>query len=76
MKVSEGDKFELDSINGHHYTIEIVNVNQWRPPQMIYACDIWMDNDPKASYFLENGDYYFCGDEILLQCKKVGEEKC
>jgi len=71
MLAKTGDKFEMDSINGHHYTIEIINVNECRPPEMIYACDIWMDNDPKASYYLQEGNYYFCGDEILLKCKRM-----
>ena len=67
MLVKKGDIFELDSVNGHHYTMEIINVNELRPPEMIYACDIWMDNNRDANYYNQTGDYYFCGINDLLK---------
>lgn len=62
-----GDKFILESDNGHEYDITVVNVNECREPCMIYACDVVMD---KKFPFR---DVQFCGDDFLNKCKKVSE---
>ncbi|MBQ2856479.1 MAG: hypothetical protein IJE78_05015 [Bacteroidaceae bacterium] len=69
IQVHEGDKFILNSVNGRTYELEVVNVNICRPPDMIYACNIRTEGEP--SYYECEGDYYFCGDEVLYKCTKV-----
>jgi hypothetical protein len=40
MVVNKGDVLYLDSENGMKYTIEVVNVNDYREPSMKYAIDM------------------------------------
>lgn len=70
--IKVGDLFRLDSVNGKTYQIEVVNVNMCRPPEMFYACDLKTDGEP--SYYECEGDYYFCGDDILDKCIKIKEK--
>jgi hypothetical protein len=62
-----GDKFVLHSSNGMDYKIEVVNVNNFRPQDEKYACDVWDCNGVYA------GDLMFFGDDLLGQCEKVGD---
>lgn len=55
-----GDKFILHSENGKNYTIEIVNINEYREPSLKYATDIW---DDEGYHFEE--DFVFFGDEFF-----------
>lgn len=66
-----GDIYALKSSNGHTYTLVVLNVNTYRPPDMIYACDMYYDEDPKSSHLSIVGDYYFCGNEQLCKCTKL-----
>ena len=63
--VEVGDKYILHSINGMYYDIEIINVNYFRPPDEIYAADIY---DGNGTYV---GDVMFFGEEFLRKCEKV-----
>ena len=60
-----GDKYILHSNNGMDYSIEIVNVNNFREPSMKYGADIYDGNGVYA------GDVTFFGDEFLSKCEKV-----
>jgi hypothetical protein len=63
-----GDKFILHSENGKNYTIEIVNVNEYREPSLKYAVDTWDDegNHPE--------DVMFFGDEFFEKNKSKIEK--
>lgn len=60
-----GDKLVLHSVNGHDYDVEIVNINEFRPPEEMYGVDIY---DDQHVYY---GDVYFCGKEFLDKCEVV-----
>ena len=63
MAVKVGDKFILHSKNGLDYDIDVVNVNMNRPPNQIYAIDMWLNG--QAVY----DDVVFVGDEFIEMCK-------
>jgi hypothetical protein len=60
-----GDKYILHSSNGMDYDIEIINVNNFRPPEEKYGADVYDGNGVYA------GDVMFFGDDFLRQCEKV-----
>lgn len=60
-----GDKLVLHSRDGHDYKVEVVNVNDFRPPEERYGVDMWND---KGVYY---GDVYFCGEDFLNKCTLV-----
>ena len=62
-----GDKYILHSKNGMDYDIYIINVNEFREPDMKYGADVYDENGRYA------GDVLFFGDDFLNQCEKVGE---
>ena len=63
-KYKEGDKLILHSVDGHDYAIEIVNVNPYRPPDMIYAVDVFLDGHS------QNDDVIFVPEEVLDEFEK------
>ena len=65
----ENDKFILHSSNGMDYKIEIVSVNDFRPPEERYGCDMYDGNGVYA------GDVLFFGDDFFNQecVEKVSE---
>ncbi len=68
MVVNKGDILYLDSENGMKYTIEVINVNDYREPSMKYAVDMIDGNGVR--YSDAYGDYYFCGDDFIRKCHK------
>lgn len=60
-----GDKYILHSSNGMDYDIEIINVNNFRPPEEKYGANVYDGNGVYA------GDVMFFGDDFLRQCEKV-----
>ena len=60
-----GDKYILHSENGMDYSIEIINVNDFREPSMKYGADVY---DANGNYA---GDVMFFGDDFLKKCQKV-----
>lgn len=61
-----GDKYILHSANGKDYNIEIINVSDYRPPEMKYAINITGENDYTSA------DVLFCDDDFLNStCEKV-----
>lgn len=60
-----GDKYILYSGKDVSYYIKIVNVNDFREPNMKYAIDICNEN---GTYF---DDVMFVGDEFLSKYKRV-----
>ena len=66
--VKIGDKFILHSSNGLDYTIIINNINDCRPPEMIYGIDVYLKNKR-----CNNID--FCGENLLSKCEKVIENE-
>ena len=67
------DHFVLHSSNGLDYQVYIHNVNDYRPPEMLYACDIV---DPEGKHYYEAaGDWYFCGQDFIDKCEYVGKEE-
>ena len=71
--VNEGDKYTLHSINGMDYTVEIINVNYCRPPEMFYACDVIDGNG--VSFYETQGDWFFCGDDLIDKCERTNESR-
>ena len=65
--VKVGDKFVLHSENGMDYSIEIVNINNFREPDVKYGADVYDGNGTYA------GDVMFFGDDFLKKCEKVSE---
>lgn len=61
-----GDKYILHSENGMDYSIEIINVNDFREPGMKYGADVY---DANGNYV--GGDVMFFGDDFLKKCQKV-----
>ena len=45
MMAKNGDRFILHSENGLDYDIEVVNVNPYRPPDMQYAIDVFLNGE-------------------------------
>lgn len=64
MDIKNGDKFKFNSDNGHVYDIEIININDYREPDMKYGCDIY---DEKGTYA---GDVIFIGDDFFKNNKE------
>ena len=63
--VKVGDKFILHSVNGMDYSIEVINVSDYREPSMKYGIDMY---DGNGTYV---GDVIFVDDSFLNQCEKV-----
>lgn len=59
------DRYILNSENGMKYTIEVVNVNNFREPSMQYAVDVWDGNGVYA------GDVMFVGADFFSKCEKA-----
>lgn len=71
MEVKQGDILYLNSENGLTYKIEVISVNFYRPPEMIYAINII---DPNGnSYYMSYGDFYFCGQDFIDKCTKKND---
>ena len=68
-KYKEGDRLILNSVDGNNYEIEIVNVNPYRPPDMMYAVDLYIDDRQ------QNDDVIFVPEEVLDEFKKAEEEE-
>lgn len=64
--VNVGDKFILHSSNGMDYSIEVINMNDYREPDMKYGIDVYDGNGTYA------GDVMFVGESFLNKCEKVG----
>ena len=64
-RVKIGDKFILHSKNGLDYDIDVVNVNMNRPPNEVYAIDMWFNGQAV------NDDVIFVGDEFIGMCEAV-----
>ena len=61
-----GDKFILHSESGMDYYIYVVNVNNYREPDLKYAVDVCNEDGVYAN------DVVFVGENFLSKCKKVG----
>lgn len=68
MKYKERDEFILHSENGKDYKLCIININNCRPPDMIYALDVW---DEDGTPFI---DEVFVGKEVLDKCERIDKE--
>lgn len=66
----KGDKLILHSSNGYNYDCYIINVNECRPPEMIYALDIYDDQGNCCT----SNDYFFCGEDWIAKCEYIGEQ--
>jgi len=67
--IKEGDKFVLHSSNGMDYNIKVININNFREPEMKYACDV-IDGNGICS-----DDVMFFGDDFFKQdcIDKIGD---
>ena len=63
--VNVGDNYILHSSNGMDYSIEVVNVNDFREPSMKYGIDMYDGNGTYA------GDVLFVGESFFSNCEKV-----
>lgn len=66
---NKGDKLILHSSNGHDYTCYIININNCRPPDMVYALDVYDDQNRSCT----SEDPFFCGEDWLSQCEYIGQ---
>ena len=64
-KYKEGDRLILNSVDGNNYEIKIVNVNPYRPPDMMYAVDVYIDDRQ------QNDDVIFVPEEVLDEFKRA-----
>lgn len=64
--IKAGDKYILHSKNGFDYDIEVVNVNINRPPNEIYAIDMWL-----GDICISDPDIIFVGEDFLDICEAV-----
>lgn len=71
MEIKKGDRFILHSTNGVDYEIEIVNVNNCRPPDMKYAFDIMVDGKNIYSDVVFQGDDWFNRPDVKTRLEKV-----
>ena len=55
------DEFVLHSSNGMDYKIVVININYFRPPESVYACDVWDGNGVYA------GDVMFFDEDFFNQ---------
>ena len=62
-----GDEYILHSINGMDYRIEVVNMSDYREPDMKYGVDVYDGNGTYA------GDVMFVGESFLNKCEKVND---
>lgn len=62
-----GDKYILHSENGHDYSIVVININEFRPPNMTYGLDVYDDNGNYA------GDVVFVGAPFFDKCVKCND---
>ena len=60
-KVKVGDKYIFHSVNGKNYNIKIINISDYRPPDMKYAIDISSDEND----YYSNAGVLFCDDDFL-----------
>ena len=58
-KPKVGDHYILHSEDGNDYDIEIVNVNEFRPPDMLYATDVCCNGKSCYDDIVFLGDYFF-----------------
>ena len=63
--IKVGDKYILHSSNGMDYSIEVVNVNDFREPSLKYGIDVYDCNGTYA------GDVMFVGEDFLSKCEKI-----
>lgn len=68
ITVKKNDKLIFNSENGLKYDIEIININDFRPPEMKYAINL-IDPDGN-SYYSAYNDYYFCGEDFIQKCER------
>lgn len=54
-----GDRYIFHSENGLEYTIEIINISEYRESSMKYACDVY----DSIGHYAE--DYIFLGDKFF-----------
>ena len=55
-----GDCYFLHSEDGNTYIIKIVNINEYRPPDMLYATDVYNSDGKKCwDDFVFLSDYFF-----------------
>lgn len=59
MDIKVNDKFTLKSSDGHMYDCKVVNINEFRPPEMMYAISITDENGTPAP------DLYFVGEDTF-----------
>lgn len=65
--IKVGDKYILHSSNGMNYSIEVININDFREPSLKYGIDVYDGNGTYA------GDVMFVGEDFLSKCEKVGD---
>lgn len=65
MNINVNDEYVLHSENGMDYTIKVIGVSNYRPPELKYACDVYDGNGNYA------GDVMFFGEEFFNGCEKI-----
>ena len=63
--LKEDDELVLHSKNGHDYRVVIANINRFRPPEEIYAVDVYDEN---GTHHSPNGDVAFVGEDFIKLC--------
>ena len=73
MEIHKGDILYFDSDDGSTFTVKIISINDFRPPESKYAVDVI--NSYGTSYYDFYDDYYFCGQDFIDKCYKTKKEK-
>lgn len=58
-KPKVGDHYILHSEDGNDYDIKIINVNEYRPPDMLYATNVYHNGKNCYDDIVFLGDYFF-----------------
>jgi len=70
MKVR--DKFILNSVNGKKYDCDIVNISDYREPEMKYLLDIYIGDMYIGEKFV--GDSFFIDNADKIEIKEEEDE--
>lgn len=66
-KPKVGDYYILHSENGNDYNIKIINVNEYRPPDMRYATDVYFNGKSCYDDVVFLSDYFFESQKNKLE---------
>lgn len=66
-KPKVGDHYILHSEDGNDYDIKIINVNEYRPPDMLYATNVYCNGKSCYDDIVFLSDYFFESQKNKLE---------